>query len=248
MRNRRAIVCAALALAVPLPAFALTSGGEDAGPASLSVSASLGSCGIAQTQVVCVIDVSFEPFPGARRYRASVTRADGSVIDYGSIDAGGASLPVTYVGAGTYGVRVSAYGHKDESDKPVLLDTDSSHAKPGDDDADPAGEQRRKRKTDAYGPAGQAEPAAPQEVADAGASGQPADCVAEPVDPQSTEPAVEPPATDPAVEEDEDTEDLEDSRRRDRSEEAADEDDETLDAPTVAPPGVDPTCPVPSDR
>src|SRR5919106_1169295 len=149
MRNRKAIVCAVLALAVPLPAYALTSGGAEE-PAALSVSASLDSCGIAQTQVVCVIDVSVEPLPDARRYRASVTRADGSVIDYGSIGAGGASLPVTYVGAGTYGVRVSAYGHRDPSGEPVLLDTAVSGAEPVDESGDRDEGPRGARSTEGY--------------------------------------------------------------------------------------------------
>jgi hypothetical protein len=112
---------ATLALAVPLPALALssedpTSTGVPPAPVALSVSTALDSCGLAQNQIVCKLDVSFGQVPGATSYSAAVTRADGSVADYGSIGAGGASLWVPYVGPGAYSVRVTAYGSPPEAD------------------------------------------------------------------------------------------------------------------------------------
>jgi len=101
-----------LALAAPLPAFAIselapTSEGQ---VAQLSVTTSLESCGVLDNGLVCTLNVSFEPLPEATGYSASVTRADGSVIDAGAISAGGSSIYVPYVGSGTYSVRVTAYG------------------------------------------------------------------------------------------------------------------------------------------
>lgn len=76
-----------LALAAPLPAFAIselapTSEGQ---VAQLSVTTSLESCGVLETALVCTLNVSFEALPAATGYSASVTRADGSVIDAGAI-------------------------------------------------------------------------------------------------------------------------------------------------------------------
>lgn len=113
--RRRTIALAALALAAPLPAFALSGGAETtaSGPATLSVSSSLRSCGVLDTQVVCQLAVSIEPLDNATSYAASVTRSDGSVIDAGAVSAGGNTLFVPYAGAGTYTVRVTAYGVPD---------------------------------------------------------------------------------------------------------------------------------------
>ncbi len=110
---RRPILLALLALTLPLPALA---GSDDApsGPAALSVSTTLGSCGVAETDVVCQLNVSFNELENATSYTASVTRADGSVVDYGSVAPGGTSLWVPYVGAGNYSVSITAYGTPDE--------------------------------------------------------------------------------------------------------------------------------------
>jgi hypothetical protein len=101
-------------LALAAPAFALGSADQGSmglpGPASLGVSTSLGGCGLAGSDIVCELNVSYESVSGASRYTATVTRADGSVVDYGNVAAGGASLYVTYVGPGTYSVRITAYG------------------------------------------------------------------------------------------------------------------------------------------
>jgi hypothetical protein len=124
--RRRTLLYALLALAVPLPALALTGGG--AGSPGLAVGASLDSCGTAADQIVCKIDASWNSVPGATRYAARVTRPDGSVIDYGDVGAGGTSFWVPYVGNGTYTVTVAAYGSKRGSGEPELLAKSSSDA------------------------------------------------------------------------------------------------------------------------
>ena len=114
--RRRIFVLAGLALAIPLPALALEGGNSEAptqgtpAPQALSVSTSLGECGVGEATVFCTLNVSFNAIDGATSYSATVTRADGSVVDYGSVGAGGTSLYVPYVGPGNYSVRVSAYG------------------------------------------------------------------------------------------------------------------------------------------
>lgn len=155
MRRRRSLLYAALALAVPLPAFAL-GGAKDSGalPAAgrLGVAASLDGCGVLENSVVCRIDASFSPVAGASYYTASVTRADGSVVDYGTIGpGGGTSFWVPYAGDGTYSVQVSAYGTPPGAEKPELLAKDSAgtgggrrsaeeRRSPGASDGDGAGE------------------------------------------------------------------------------------------------------------
>lgn len=116
-RRRRAVLLTLLALAAPLPAFALSSDGPGMGsatPTTLNVSTTLGSCGLAGTEIVCELKVAYDTVSGASRYTASVTRADGSVVDYGNVGAGSASLYVPYVGRGSYSVRITAYGSTPE--------------------------------------------------------------------------------------------------------------------------------------
>ena len=113
--RRRTLLLTLLALAAPLPAFAIAEGALrdrlGPGPAAISVSTSLDSCGVLEDGVVCKLDVSFDPVDRRRRAtRATVTRADGSVIDYGAVAPGGTSLWVPYVGSGNYSVRITAYG------------------------------------------------------------------------------------------------------------------------------------------
>lgn len=119
-RRKRALILTLLALAVPLPAYAITNEvlAAPAGPSSISVSASLASCGVIDDGVACQINVSFSEVANASSYTATVTRADGSVIDYGAIGAGGASIWVPYVGAGTYSVKVTAYGEPETATDP----------------------------------------------------------------------------------------------------------------------------------
>ncbi|MFL5870205.1 MAG: hypothetical protein ACJ75R_03935 [Solirubrobacterales bacterium] len=104
-----------LALAVSPTAFAHNSdGSERAGanpaPVTMNVSTSLDSCGLADTEIVCKLDVSYSSVPGASSYTATVTAADGSVIDYGSVGVGSTSVFVPYTGPGSYSVRITAYG------------------------------------------------------------------------------------------------------------------------------------------
>ena len=127
MRRRRTLIYVLLALAVPLPAFALTSGGAPAAP-SLSVSASLASCGVAGDQVVCQIDASWNAVAGATRYTATVTKPDGSVVDFGEVGSGGQTFNVGYAGNGTYTVTVSVYGTPPEATGPEVIAKDSSGA------------------------------------------------------------------------------------------------------------------------
>ena len=126
--HRRALLYAALALAVPLPALAITAhGGGDAGqpaPVDLQVSASLDSCGTAADTIVCKIDASWNSVPGATRYTANVTRADGTVVDFGDIGGTSESFWVPYAGNGTYTVSVSAYGTPPGADEEELVARD----------------------------------------------------------------------------------------------------------------------------
>ena len=116
MTRKRWLGLLVAALIVPLPAFALTSGSSSA---SLGVSVSNGGCGVAGgSAVVCQLQVSFSPIDGATRYTATVTAPDGSVVDYGSVGAGGATIPAPYVGDGDYSVTISAWGAKPEPRAP----------------------------------------------------------------------------------------------------------------------------------
>jgi hypothetical protein len=126
---RRPFVLALLALAAPLPAFAIAQGGGEKAPAALSVSVSLDSCGLIGTEVVCKLDASYGEVEGATSYTAAVTRADGSVVDYGEVGSGGTSLWVPYVGSGTYSVQIAAYGDPARpGGEPKLLSRDYSSA------------------------------------------------------------------------------------------------------------------------
>jgi hypothetical protein len=122
MTRKRAILYAALALAVPLPALALDRGD---GAASLDVQASLGSCGIADAAISCRIDVAFSPIPDAEYYTASVTAPDGSVLELGTIagEGGGASTSVPFSGNGEYVVSVTAWGY-DERGRPDVVESE----------------------------------------------------------------------------------------------------------------------------
>lgn len=124
-----------LALAAPLPALATSDKGmepisADRGPAALEVSTSLDSCGTLESKVICKLDVSYNALAEATSYSATVTRADGSVVDYGTVVPGGTSLWVPYVGSGTYSVRVTAFGTppRPKGGKPVIS-TETSRAK-----------------------------------------------------------------------------------------------------------------------
>ena len=144
MRRMRIIGLSLLALGVPAFAF----GGEQApSGGSLSVSASLGGCGLANAAIVCQIDASWSAFEGADYYTVSVTRADGSVVDVGQGAGTSRSIFVPYVGPGTYSVQVSAWGTPPGEGEPEVLarekslSTDAEGADGGGDDVstDPAG-------------------------------------------------------------------------------------------------------------
>jgi len=109
------VVLELLALAASTPALASADNAMEPtdaarGPAALEVSTALDSCGTLADQVICKLDVSYNALPEAASYSAAVTRADGSVVDYGGVAPGGTSLWVPYVGSGNYSVRVTAYG------------------------------------------------------------------------------------------------------------------------------------------
>ena len=124
MPRRRTILLTMLALLVPLPAFALTEDGGPAAPVEIAVSASLGGCGLAETQIVCQIDASWSAVEDADYYTLSVTRADGSVVDYGQSAGTGTSLWVPYVGSGTYSVEVVAWGTPAEAETAHVIARD----------------------------------------------------------------------------------------------------------------------------
>jgi hypothetical protein len=126
--RRRALLYAALALIVPLPALALTGDEEAGGEGSLAVSASLDSCGTAADTIVCKIDATWNQIPGATRYTASVTRADGTVVDFGDVGAGSGSFWVPYVGNGAYTVTVSAYGTPPGEEREEVVARGTSNA------------------------------------------------------------------------------------------------------------------------
>jgi hypothetical protein len=133
MRRKRLLLYAVVALAVPVPAFALgLTGSSSPAPGSLDAQASLDTCGIFEQQIVCKLDVAFNQVAGADRYAATVTGPDGSVADYGDIGPGGTSLWVPYVGDGTYTVTVQAWGKPPSPDKePKLLSADKAAATSG---------------------------------------------------------------------------------------------------------------------
>jgi hypothetical protein len=130
---------AALALAIPLPALAVTG---DEGGSGLSVEASLAGCGVNGPRIVCEINTSFGSIEGADYYTASVAAPDGSVTDFGQVagaGGGGTSLWVPYVGNGTYSVTVTAWGDE-KTGEPEVIDKDRAGA---------TGEAEKVRKRDA---------------------------------------------------------------------------------------------------
>jgi hypothetical protein len=135
VRRSLSLIVAVLALGLAaLPASALASGDATATPGggdsrggalphagALGVSAALDSCGIAEAAIVCKIDATFNQVPDAQYYTSSVTRPDGSVVDYGSVGEGSTSLWVPYAGDGDYVVSVSAYGVVKKDKPPAVV-------------------------------------------------------------------------------------------------------------------------------
>ena len=181
----RTVVLALLALLVPLPALALNGDAPDPGaPVGIAVSVGLGDCGLAEAQIVCELDASWSAVEDADYYTVSVTRADGSVVDYGQSTGTAMSMWVPYVGAGSYSVRVSAWGTPEGEQKARVIARDRAFSTGSGDDA--------------AMDAGGAEPGA-AEGGHASAGEQPMGPGAEVPDDQAETPA-EPPA-DPACEE-----------------------------------------------
>jgi hypothetical protein len=193
-----------LALAAPLPALATSDKGmepisADRGPAALEVSTSLDSCGTLESKVICKLDVSYNALAEATSYSATVTRADGSVVDYGTVAAGGTSLWVPYVGSGTYSVRVTAFGNppRPNGGKPVIS-TETSRAKA---EADPRQAENR-TEVKARGATAQAEagtrgpPDTATGKAEATAEATPNCTAAAAPEPIAPEPLPEPPPED----------------------------------------------------
>jgi collagen type VII alpha len=127
MRRKRLLLYVLLALAVPLPAFALGLAGPGSGSSSLDAQASLDSCGLFESQIVCKINASYNEVAGATSYTGSVTAPNGAVSDYGDVGAGGTSFWVPYVGNGTYTVEIQAWGTPPSKDsKPPLVTSDKA--------------------------------------------------------------------------------------------------------------------------
>jgi hypothetical protein len=143
MMRRRIMSLALIALVVPFPALALDGGGAEksSGPQSLSVSASLAGCGLAGSQIMCQINAGWNSLEGAENYTVSVTSADGSVMDLGTVTGRGTSAWVPYAGSGTYTVSVTAWGtppgEEDDGELEVLARSDSGQDKEGEVSSEP---------------------------------------------------------------------------------------------------------------
>jgi hypothetical protein len=129
MRRKRLLLLAALALAAPVPAFAVGLATDETGTGSLDAQASLDSCGLFENQIVCKIDATYNQVSGATSYTASVSAPNGAVSDYGSVGAGGTSFWVPYAGNGVYTVEIQAWGTPPSThSKPPLVASDKTGA------------------------------------------------------------------------------------------------------------------------
>ena len=182
--RRRAMSLALIALVVPFPALALDGGGvTGSGPAGLSVSASLDSCGLAGSQIMCKINAGWNSVEGAESYTVSVTSADGSVVDYGETSGQGTAVWVPYVGAGTYSVSVTAWGTPPQAEEPEVIARDSS-------EENDLGSVSREAPEDAPGDS--------RDLDGAGPVSEDPPVLEEPVDPEPEPPACEePPVEEP---------------------------------------------------
>lgn len=123
-RTGRARIACLTLLALAVPPFALGGGQGSPQAAALSVSASLGGCGLADAAIVCRIDASWTAIEGTDYYTVSVTRPDGSVVDLGQNTGTGRALYVSYVGPGRYAVQVAAWGTPPGEEEHEVLDRD----------------------------------------------------------------------------------------------------------------------------
>ncbi len=198
MMRRRIMGLALIALVVPFPALALDGGGTapSYAPGTLTVSASLDSCGLGGSQIMCKIDAGWNSLEGAENYTVSVTSADGSVIDLGSTTGQGTSVWVPYVGSGTYSVSVTAWGtppDEEEVDAPEVIARSTSGEASGVSKAPPEGADSADARDAADLTPATDEPVVPD--------------VLEPADPRDEEPVCdEPPAEEPPAEPAPDTE------------------------------------------
>jgi hypothetical protein len=211
MRRVRIIGLSLLALGVPAFAFG---GEEPPSVGELSVSASLGGCGLASDAIVCQIDASWNDLEGAEYYTVSVTRADGSVVDLGESAGSSRSIFVPYVGPGTYSVQIAAWGTPPGAEEPQVLAREKSLSTAGD------------RQVDAVGRSDGASRRAP-ELSDVPAEEPPAE-----EDPQPAEPpAPEPP---PACEDEPPDEELPEQPPEPGAEASSDPDDAAAAATETA--------------
>ena len=132
----RTVMLTLLALLVPLPALALNGdSSESRAPVGIAVSVGLGDCGLAEAQIVCGLDASWSAVEDANYYTVSVTRADGSVVDYGQSTGTAMSVWVPYVGAGSYSVQVSAWGTPSGEEKARVIARDRAFSTGDGDEA-----------------------------------------------------------------------------------------------------------------
>jgi hypothetical protein len=205
MTRKRALLYAALALAVPLPALALERG---EGAASLDVQAWLGGCGVADAAISCRIDIAFRPIPDAEYYTASVTAPDGSVLELGTIiggEGGGTSASVPFSGNGEYVVTVTAWGY-DERGRPDVVESEragtargageqgATEVAPAEPEVAPAPEQEPPPAVEPPTPPGIEQPPCPEPEAPALESVEPpaADSEPAPAPDGEADPATEP--------------------------------------------------------
>lgn len=197
--RNRALWLTLAALVAPLPAFALNgengSGQVQAGPAALSVSSSLGSCGVMGSGIACQVNFSFNSLPNATSYTATITSPDGSVTDLGGVGPSGGSAWIPYVGAGTYAVQVTAYGTPidptaDSDGEPDVIATGISPPQSGEGEPRVAPDRTNDAEAGAAG-ANQGNGNADGEAGvESGAAGQPS-CEPAPEAPATTVPAPE---------------------------------------------------------
>lgn len=125
--RKRALLYAALALAVPLPAFALGGGGA----ARLDTAASLSGCGVQGSEMICTLAVSFNRLPHAEYYTARIAKPDGGTQEYGTVAEGEGDgrvtvdLAVAYAGAGGYTVSIAAWGRNAKGDRKLIERSES---------------------------------------------------------------------------------------------------------------------------
>lgn len=190
------LLLALAALIVPLQALGGPSGG---GP--LTVSASLDYCGVAQGGITCKLDASWSGVAEADRYTATVTGADGSVVDLGTVgigpDGGSTSLWVPYSGSGTYTITVTAWG-TNEKGKPEKVDKQEAEAIVKDKDEagdEPRPDEASEEQIDAGGKGKKGKPGA----ADQGGADQPAaeEALPQEIEPEPTAPSEKQPEPEP---------------------------------------------------